>query len=281
VDAGNGTAGPVAPILLRKLGCRVTELYTDMDGNFPNHHPDPTVEKNVQDLIATVRNESADCGIGYDGDSDRIGGVDDKGNIVWGDILMIPLSRAILEEVPGAKIVAEVKCSHRLYNDIEKHGGQAIMWKAGHSLIKAKMKEVKAELGGEMSGHIFYKHRWFGFDDAIYASCRLLELLSRTDKKLSRILSDIPPAYSTPEIRIDSSDDKKFQIVDQLTAYFKDQGYNVVDVDGARLVFPDGWGLVRASNTQPMLVMRFEAESKERLSEIETLVRNKVDELNK
>ncbi len=281
VDAGNGTAGPIAPEVIRRLGCEVTELYTDMDGNFPNHHPDPTVAKNVQELIAKVREQGADVGIGYDGDSDRIGVVDDQGNIIWGDILLILLSRAVLKEVPGATVIAEVKCTHRLYNDITKHGGKGIMWKAGHSLIKAKMKDEGAALGGEMSGHIFYQHRWLGFDDAIYTSCRLLELMTQSDVKLSQMLSDIPPAYSTPEIRIESSDERKFDIVSRVTQYFKDQGHEVVDVDGVRLLFPDGWGLVRASNTQPMLVMRFEAESEARRDEIQKLVRDKVDELNK
>lgn len=280
IDAGNGTAGPVAPKVIRGLGCEVTELYCDMDGTFPNHHPDPTVLKNVQELRDTVVKLNADIGIGYDGDADRIGLIDEKGNVIWGDIIMILLSRALLKEVPGATIIGEVKCSHRLYNDISAKGGKPIMWKAGHSLIKAKMKETGAQLGGEMSGHIFYKHRWFGFDDAIYTSARILEILSQTDKKLSELLADIPPAVNTPEIRIKSSDEKKFEIVAKVREHFKKLGYKVIDTDGMRLEFPDGWGLVRASNTQPMLVMRFEAESETRLAEIQKLVETEVNKYN-
>jgi len=280
IDAGNGTAGPVAPKVIKGLGCEVVELYCEMDGRFPNHHPDPTVLKNIEELRRRVVSEKADVGFGYDGDSDRIGLVNEKGEAVFGDIIMILLSRALLKEVPGATIIGEVKCTHRLFNDIKSKGGKPIMWRAGHSLIKAKMKEVGAELGGEMSGHIFYKHRWFGFDDAVYTSARILEILSGTDKKLSELLSDISPAYNTPELRIPSSDEKKFKIVDRIKEHFKKQGYEVIDVDGVRLVFPDGWGLVRASNTQPMLVMRFEAESPERLKEIQALVEEQVNRFN-
>jgi phosphomannomutase/phosphoglucomutase len=281
VDAGNGTAGPVAPPILRNIGCEVHELYTEMDGRFPNHHPDPTVEKNLKDLMARVGEVGADAGIGYDGDADRIGLVTDQGEIVWGDMIVMLLARAVLSEVPGATIVGEVKCSHILYDDIEAHGGKGIMWKAGHSLIKAKMREVGAELGGEMSGHIFFKHRYFGYDDAIYTGCRVLEMLSRTDEKLSDMAAKIPKTFNTPEIRIQSSDERKFDIVKEATEHFKQEGYKTIDVDGVRLVFPDGWGLVRASNTQPMLVMRFEAESHERLREIMDLVEGKINELNK
>lgn len=281
VDAGNGTAGPVAPPILRNLGCEVIELYTEMDGNFPNHHPDPTIAKNLQDIIAKVAETGADVGIGYDGDADRIGVIDDKGGIMWGDMLLMLLARAVLEEVPGTTIIGEVKCSHVFYNDVEAHGGRAIMWKAGHSLVKAKMKEEDAALGGEMSGHIFYKHRYFGYDDAIYTGCRLLELLSRTDEKLSEMAAKFPKTFNTPEIRIESTDEHKFEIVEKAAAYFKAEGHETIDVDGVRLVFPDGWGLVRASNTQPMLVMRFEAESEDRLLEIKEMVETKIDELNK
>ncbi len=281
IDGGNGTAGPVAAPILKNLGCEVYELYTEMDGKFPNHHPDPTVAENLQDLITLVKEKGADVGIGYDGDADRIGVVDDQGGIVWGDMLLMFLARAVLEEVPGAAIVGEVKCSHLLFDDIEKHGGRAIMWKAGHSLIKAKLKEEDGALGGEMSGHIFYKHRFFGFDDAVYAGGRLLELLARSGRKLSDMMKEVPKTFNTPEIRIESSDERKFDIVKEASEYFKSQGHETIDVDGVRLVFPDGWGLVRASNTQPMLVMRFEAESEERLDEIRSIVENKVNELNK
>jgi len=281
LDSGNGTAGPVAPRIMRDLGCEVTDLFSEMDGNFPNHHPDPTVEKNLVALVAKVGETGAELGIGFDGDGDRIGVVDDLGRVIWGDKLMILLSRAVLKEVPGATIVGEVKCSHLMYKDIEAHGGRGIMWKAGHSLIKAKMKEEGAVLGGEMSGHIFFKHRYFGYDDAIYSGCRLLELLAKSEKKLSEMIDEMPRTVSTPEIRIESTDENKFDIVAEATDYFKSKGHEVIDVDGARLVFPDGWGLVRASNTQPMLVMRFEAESEERLKEIQELMEKKINELNK
>jgi phosphomannomutase/phosphoglucomutase len=279
-DSGNGTAGPVGPVILRKLGCEVIDLFSEMDGRFPNHHPDPTQEKYLKDLVAQVLEVKADLGIGYDGDADRIGVVTDQGAIVWGDMVLMLLARGVLQEVPGSTIIGEVKCSHLLYDDIEKHGGRAIMWKAGHSLIKAKMREEKAALGGEMSGHIFFSHRYFGYDDAIYTSCRFLEMMSKTDEKLSAIVARIPRTFSTPEIRIDSSDERKFDIVARITEYFKQKNCKVIDVDGVRVVFPDGWGLVRASNTQPMLVMRFEAESEKRLDEIRAMVEQKVNELN-
>ncbi len=281
VDAGNGTAGPVAVPILKNLGCKVHELYTDMDGNFPNHHPDPTVEENLKELMDKVKETGADVGIGYDGDSDRLGVVSDKGEVIWGDMILMLLARAVLEDVPGSAVIGEVKCSHLLFNDIEEHGGRPIMWKAGHSLIKAKIKEEGAALGGEMSGHMFFKHRFFGFDDAVYASCRLLELLSRSDEKLSAMKARIPKTFNTPELRIESTDESKFEIVRKASEHFKSEGYKTIDVDGVRLVFPDGWGLVRASNTQPMLVMRFEAESEERLNEIRELVETKINELNR
>ena len=278
VDAGNGTGGVVAVPLFRALGIEVVPLFIEMDGNFPNHHPDPTVEKNLAQLRAKVLETGADLGIAYDGDADRVGAVDEKGNVLWGDQLMILFSRALLAEVPGAAIVGEVKCSFTLYDDIAKRGGRAIMWKAGHSLIKAKMKEEKALLAGEMSGHIFFAHRWFGFDDGIYSSGRLLELLSRTDAPMSTLLADVPRTYSTPELRADCPEDKKFEVVRRAQEYFKAR-YDAVTVDGVRVVFADGWGLVRASNTQPLLVLRFEATTPARLEEIKALVRGKVDEL--
>jgi phosphomannomutase / phosphoglucomutase len=278
VDAGNGTGGVVAVPLFQSLGIDVVPLFVEMDGRFPNHHPDPTVEKNLEHLKAKVKDVAADVGIAYDGDADRVGAVDEKGNVLWGDQLMILFSRALLAEEPGAAIVAEVKCSFTLYDDIARRGGRAIMWKAGHSLIKAKMKEEKALLAGEMSGHIFFGHRWFGFDDGIYSSGRLLELLSHTDAPLSSLLADVPRTFSTPELRVDCPEDKKFEVVKRAQEFFRAR-YDAVTVDGVRVVFPDGWGLVRASNTQPLLVLRFEAKTKPRLDEIQALVRGKVDEL--
>jgi phosphomannomutase/phosphoglucomutase len=275
IDGGNGTAGVVAGPLLRDLGCEVEELYCEIDGRFPNHFPDPTIPKNLEDLVDRVRRIRADVGIGYDGDGDRIGVVDDEGKVIWGDQLMILFSREILKEKKEATFVAEVKCSRNLFEDIRRHGGKAIMWKTGHSLIKEKMREEKAVLGGEMSGHIFFADRYFGYDDAIYASCRLVDLLSKTDKKLSQLLDDVPKTFITPEIRVDCPDEIKFRVVDRVKDDLR-KGHPMVDIDGVRVEFDDGWGLVRASNTQPALVLRFEALSEKRLQEIKKLVENKV-----
>jgi len=278
IDAGNGTAGVVAGPLLRDLGCEVEELYCEVDGRFPNHFPDPTIPANLKDLIDRVKKNQADVGIGYDGDADRIGVVDDQGNIIWGDQLMILFSREILKYKKGASFVAEVKCSQNLFNDIEKNGGKAIMWRTGHSLIKEKMKEEKAVLGGEMSGHIFFADRYFGYDDAIYASCRLIELLSKTNKKLSQLLSDVPKTSITPEIRVDCPDEIKFEVVEKVKEALR-KDYPVIDVDGVRVKFEHGWGLVRASNTQPALVLRFEALTDNQVQDIKKLVENKVQKV--
>ena len=275
-DAGNGTAGPVGVEILRSLGCDLYDLYCDMDGSFPNHEPDPTVLDNMRDLIKEVREHNLNVGIGVDGDGDRIGVVDSSGNIVFGDMLLLLFARDVLSDHPGATIISEVKCSDRMYKDIEAHGGNAIMWKTGHSLIKSKMKESGALLAGEMSGHMFFADRYFGYDDAIYASCRLLEILSKTGKSLSELLADVPQSYTTPEIRVECPDHKKFELVDRLKDEFSTQ-YKIIDVDGVRIVFDDGWGLVRASNTQPALVLRFEAQSKERLEEIKTMVERAIE----
>ncbi|HYX92356.1 MAG TPA: phosphomannomutase/phosphoglucomutase, partial [Myxococcaceae bacterium] len=272
IDAGNGTGGHVAVPLFRSMGFEVVPLYCEMDARFPNHHPDPTVVENLQDLIAAVKKEKAEVGISYDGDADRLGVIDDQGNILWGDQLMILFSRYVLKESPGAAIVGEVKCSYTLYDDIRKQGGKPVMWKAGHSLIKAKMKEEQAELAGEMSGHIFFKNRYFGFDDAIYASARLLEILTHEPKKLSQLLADVPKTHVSPELRVDIPEEKKFEVVRQATELLRKQGHSIVDVDGVRVTFPDGWGLIRASNTQPILVLRYEARSTERLREIQKLI---------
>ncbi|MGD9022331.1 MAG: phosphomannomutase/phosphoglucomutase [Deltaproteobacteria bacterium] len=280
IDAGNGPAGVVAAPIMRNLGCEVFELYCDMDGTFPNHEPDPTVEENMQDLIAVVRENALDVGIGFDGDGDRLGVIDSQGNIIWGDQLMILFAREILARKPGATFIAEVKCSQTLYDDIEKRGGRSVMSKTGHSLIKQKMKEIQAELAGEMSGHMFFADRYFGYDDAIYASCRLLEILAATGKSISELLRDVPKTYNTPEIRVPCPDDVKFQVVKDVTEYFR-QRYNVIDIDGVRVLFGDGWGLVRASNTQPVLVLRFESLSEARLSEIRSLMESVVAEIRR
>jgi len=276
IDAGNGTAGVVAGPLLRDLGCEVEELYCEVDGRFPNHFPDPTIPGNLKDLIERVKKTRADVGMGYDGDGDRIGVVDEQGNIIWGDQLMILFSREILKRKKGSAFVAEVKCSQNLFDDIEKHGGKATMWKTGHSLIKERMKEEKAALGGEMSGHIFFADRYFGYDDAIYASCRLIELLSGKDQKLSQLLNDVPKTFITPEIRVDCPDEIKFKVVEKVKEMLSKDN-PIIDVDGVRVKFEDGWGLVRPSNTQPVLVLRFEALTEKRLQEIRKLVEDRVN----
>ena len=278
VDAGNGTAGVVAVPILKNLGCQVHDLYCDMDGRFPNHEADPTVAANMADLIDLVRGKGLDLGIGFDGDGDRIGVVDEKGNIIYGDRLMIIFAREILSRKPGATFISEVKCSKTMYDDIEKHGGRPIMWKTGHSLIKKKMKEEKAELAGEMSGHVFFADRYYGYDDATYAACRLLEILAATGSRISELLADVPSTFTTPEIRVDCPDEIKFDVVARTTDYFRER-YDVIDIDGVRVLFDDGWGLVRASNTQPALVLRFEAMTEARLDEIRTLVESVVKQM--
>jgi phosphomannomutase / phosphoglucomutase len=280
VDAGNGMGGLTAIPIIANLGCEVFELFTEPDGTFPNHEADPTVAANMQDLVALVKKEKLDVGFGYDGDGDRIGVVDSDGSIICGDQLMILFSREILSRKPGAVFISEVKCSQTMYDDIEKNGGRAIMWKTGHSMIKQKMKEVRAELAGEMSGHIFFADRYFGFDDAVYATCRLLEILSDTGKTIGELLADVPRTFNTPEIRVEMPDNVKFKVVERVTDYFR-QREKVIDIDGARVLFDDGWGLVRASNTQPALVLRFEALSEERLAEIRHIVESALDEIKK
>jgi len=271
VDAGNGTGGITAPELYRRLGADVIPLYCDVDGRFPNHHPDPTVAKNLQDMIAKVKESGADLGIGLDGDADRIGVVDNLGRILWGDQLLVIYARDILKAHPGATIISEVKASEVLYAEIKKHGGVPIMWKAGHSLIKQKLFEEKAMAAGEVSGHVFFNDKWFGFDDAVYAGARLMEILSGTDSSLAEIFDSIPQVFNTPEIRIDCGDDIKFRVVDAVRDHFK-QLLPVIDIDGARIKFPRGWALVRASNTQPALVVRYESDSQGEMERIQAQV---------
>lgn len=291
IDCGNGAAALVAKEAIAQLGCRVTALYCDLDGRFPNHHPDPTVVENLQDLIRTVRDKRADVGIGYDGDADRIGAVDERGNILWGDRLMVIFARDILASRPGSTILSEVKASQSLYDDIQRHGGRPIMWKTGHSLIKAKMKAESAVLAGEMSGHMFFADRYFGYDDAIYASCRLIEILAKVGKPLSSLIADLPETSVTPEIRVDTPDAIKFELVKRVQARLMEHAASgrplpgsglkirdVVTLDGIRAIFDDGWGLIRASNTQPALVLRFEASSPDRLEAIRSWIESELDQ---
>jgi len=278
VDAGNGTGGVVAAPLFKRLGSPAVELFTDMDGRFPNHEPDPTVPKNMTVLAETVVRQGLELGIGFDGDADRIGVVDETGQLIYGDMIMAIFARDILKSEKGGTFIAEVKCSKNLYDDIEAHGGRAIMWRTGHSLIKRKLKEEKALMAGEMSGHMFFAHRFLGFDDAIYAACRFLEIVSRTPKPVSAYLADLPKMINTPEIRVPCPDDIKFKLV-ELVKQELGKNYDIITVDGVRVRFPDGWGLLRASNTGPLLVLRFEAESEKRLMEIRSLVEGTLERL--
>lgn len=277
VDAGNGAGGHIGPDIMRALGCEVIELNCDPDGRFPNHHPDPTVPENLEELIRTVDTSKADVGIAYDGDADRIGVVAPGGRILWGDELLVVFAREILARRPGAIVISEVKCSQRLFDDVERHGGKSIMWKAGHSLIKAKMRETGAAVGGEMSGHMFFADGFLGHDDAIYASCRLLDILARTQGGVLDLLAGLPPAFNTPEIRVDCPDTLKFKVAERVRERLK-RDYPVNEVDGVRVSFADGWGLVRASNTQPALVLRFEASSAAKCAEHHAFVAGLVAE---
>jgi phosphomannomutase/phosphoglucomutase len=268
MDSGNGVGGLVAPQIFRALGATVYDIYSEVDGRFPNHHPDPTVEKNLVDLKKLVADKGLEVGVGFDGDADRLGAIDQNGKVIWGDQLMTIFARSILKDHPGGSVIADVKSSDIFFDDVRKHGGNAIMWKTGHALIKNKLWTEKAVLAGEMSGHFFFADRYFGYDDGIYSACRLVEIVSRMDHPLSEELADLPKTYSTPEIRVDCPDDFKFTLVDKVKAEFKKKGAETIDLDGVRVKFADGWGLVRASNTQPTLVLRFEAISADALDRI-------------
>jgi len=291
LDSGNGTAGLAAPEILRSMNCEVIELFSEPDGAFPNHHPDPTIPGNLTTLIDVVRRQKADAGIAFDGDSDRIGVVDERGNILWGDQLMIIFSRDILRHQPGATFVSEVKCSQVMYDDIRAHGGTAVMWKTGHSLIKAKMKELHAAMAGEMSGHLFFADRYFGYDDAIYAACRIVEIVKSLKSQkgshsaLSTLLADLPKTFNTPEIRFDCPEAIKFKVVERAKEVFlsgnglPQKPREVITVDGVRAIFDKGWGLIRASNTQPVLVMRFEATDPASLQSIQSMMEQQVSRI--
>ena len=292
VDCGNGAASLVAKAALEQLGCRVTGLHDDLDGRFPNHHPDPTVVENLQDLIQAVKRYRADVGFAYDGDADRIGTIDEKGAIVWGDRLLLIFARDLLKDRPGSTVISDAKASQCLYEDIRKRGGNGVMWKTGHSVMKAKMKEEQAALAGEISGHMFFADRYFGYDDAIYASCRLIEILLKAHAPFSSLLEDLPPTQVTPEIRMECPDDMKFLVVEAVRNRLVEAARRhnspnagdstpaireVVTIDGVRVCFDDGWGLIRASNTQPALVLRFEATTAERLQAIRAYLEGELE----
>ncbi len=292
IDSGNGAAGQVALSILENIGCQVTALYCEPDGAFPNHQPDPTVPDLMRDLSDTVIRDGLDLGLGFDGDGDRLGVIDEKGELLWGDRLLILFERQILKKKPGAKIIGEVKCTDYLFKDIEKNGGVPIMWKAGHSLVKKKMREEKASFGGEMSGHFFFADRYFGYDDAIYAACRVIEILKEAKEKgktFSSLLSDLPHLYSTGEVRLPVPEDKKFKLVEDLKESLKEMeipGFSmvgVIDIDGIRVNFDHGWALLRPSNTQAAIVLRLEADSKKGLEMLKRYflgtVENKIREV--
>lgn len=274
IDCGNGIAGAVAPELFRQLGCEVIELYCDVDGSFPNHHPDPSQKENLEDLIDAVKEHGADVGLAFDGDGDRLGVISPKGEVIWPDRQMILFARDVLQRQPGAEIIFDVKCSRNLATAIQEAGGHPVMWRTGHSFIKAKLKESGAALAGEMSGHIFFAERWYGFDDGIYAGARLVELLAKAEQASQQIFDDLPDSYNTPELRIEMEEGQHFEFMRELeeTANFSDG--RVSTIDGVRVDFDDGFGLVRPSNTTPILVLRFEAESPEALKRIQDEFRN-------
>ncbi len=281
VDGGNGAGGPYLPAVLRRLGCEVKEMYCEPDGTFPNHHPDPTVEKYMGDLIDEIKKSDAEVGLGLDGDADRIGVVDENGKMLYGDQILNIIARDFLKDNPGEKIIGDVKCSKNFFDDVKKHGGIPMMYKTGHANIKSKMQEENLLMSGEMSGHVFLKDRFLGFDDAIYVSARFVEIISKMDIPVSRFLEDQPKMYNTPELHIESSDERKFQLVAKIRDSFIKEGYDVNDIDGMRITFDDGWALCRASNTTPVLVLRFEAETEKRLKEIRKLVEDRVKKFQK
>ncbi len=287
VDAGNGTAGLIVPEILEQIGCEVIPLYCEPDGTFPHHHPDPTVVENIQDLIRLTKESDADFGVGYDGDSDRIGIVNKNGDIIWGDQLMIILSRAVLKNNPGAKIIGDVKCSQSMFNDIRKNGGLPIMWKTGHSLIKDKMKQENALIAGEFSGHIFIGDRYYGYDDAIYTTLRLIEIMKLSGKSIDELLSDIPKMHFTPEIRIECPDEDKKTVVEKIAkniGLYKSRTdlpvkiLSLNNIDGVRVEFENGWGLIRTSNTQPVIVMRVEADDDKKLADYRSFLESELKE---
>jgi phosphomannomutase/phosphoglucomutase len=282
IDCGNGAAGAVAPQLMKELGCDVVELFCDVDGNFPNHHPDPSKPENLEDLIAAIKEQQADIGLAFDGDGDRIGVVTSEGKIIWPDRTMMLYAMDILARNPGAEIIYDVKCSRKLAEVVREHGGVATMWKTGHSFIKRKMKESGALLAGEMSGHIFFKERWYGFDDGVYSAVRLLELLGpmTADKTVADVFNALPDSVNTPEINVNMDEGQHHAYMEKLQAMVTFENAEVMTIDGVRADFADGWGLVRASNTTPVLVLRFEADNDVALARIMKLFRDKMREVD-
>ena len=277
LDCGNAAGAVCAPEIFRSLNIDLEELYCDVDGTFPNHHPDPTVEENLLDLIAKMKTGNYDIGIAFDGDADRVGVVDETGEIIWADQLMALFLPEVVKK--GDEILYDVKCSQALEDMIIKYGGIPVMWKTGHSLIKQRMAELNCKLGGEMSGHIFFADDYYGFDDALYVAARLIQTLSKTNKTLSQLKTELPKYYATPEIRLEAeSDEEKIRITNEAVSFFK-ENYDCITIDGVRIKFGDGWGLVRQSNTQPVIVCRFEASTKERMLDIQSIVLNKLQEI--
>ena len=274
IDCGNGVAGVVAPNLFRALGCEVTELFTDIDGNFPNHHPDPAIIDNLTELINCVKTINADVGLAFDGDGDRLGVITNEGELIWPDRQMILFAKDVLSRNPGSVCVFDVKCSKHLPRMIEKYGGKPVMCKTGHSFLKAKMQELNAPLAGEMSGHIFFKERWYGFDDGLYVAARLLEILAKETKKISEIFAELPNSINTPELKLSMSDDKKFHFMEKLKSQARFVNAKINTIDGLRADFKDGWGLIRPSNTTPCLVLRFEADNEAALKRIQQLFKD-------
>lgn len=278
VDSGNGTSGIYAPELFRLAGCDVVELYSELDTSFPNHFPDPTLVEGRKDLEKKIKESGAEMGFSFDGDGDRLGVNDDKAQIVWADQLMILWSRDILTRHPGANIVFDVKCSQSLVEDIKAHGGNPVMWRTGHPFIKAKIKDAAADLGGEMSGHIFFVENYYGYDDALYSGLRLLQYMSTTDEKLSEVISKAPYYIATPEIRVDCPDEEKYKVAIDMAKRFKEAGYDVIDIDGARVNFEKGWGLCRASSNLPELILRFEAKTPEAVEKYKKIFKDRLAE---
>ena len=277
MDCGNAAGAICAPEIFKNFNIELTELFCDIDGSFPNHHPDPTVEENLLDLIAKMKTGNYDIGIAFDGDADRVGVVDETGEIIWADQLMALFLPEVVKK--GDEILYDVKCSQALEDMIIKYGGIPVMWKTGHSLIKQRMAELNCKLGGEMSGHIFFADDYYGFDDALYVAARLIQTLSKTNKTLSQLKSELPKYYATPEIRLEAeSDEEKIRITNEAVSFFK-KNYDCITIDGVRIKFGDGWGLVRQSNTQPVIVCRFEASTKERMLDIQSIVLNKLQEI--